>query len=480
MKGIARLILCSLLSLACFYSVSFADEYESISIAPPPLSDTPIDRLANNDLSATSSQKISLNFSNIKIRELLQIMAQFTNLNFVISDNVKGEMSIHLHQVPWDQALNVILKSQNLGERSVGQVVYVAPIPELLNQRLTELEGAQRMRDLVATQDRVVSLNYANAEEIQKILVTNTSSLLSARGAVNIDKRTNSVWIRDTPDHVKTMVRLIHQLDHPVQQVLIEARLVTIRRRYEEQLGARFGLTDPNHLTGTLEGANTLAAGAGPLSVPLAQRLNFDARSSGQIFGATTPPGSIGLAVAKVGGSFIDMELSALEEQNNLDIISAPKLITSNQQPAYIETGEQIPYQESTSSGATAVSFKDALLKLEVTPQITPDNRVILKLKVTDNRPGLPINGQGGSVNFSIDTEEESSVVLLNNHQTVVLGGVYRLTKDNIVRRIPFLGKLPVIGMFFSEKDKRNDKNELLIFLTPHIIHKPSDISASG
>lgn len=471
------------LVIVFFCSVSFAQN--NASITPPPLSDTgvitendtvPIDRLANN----ITSQKISLNFTNIKIRELLQIMSQFTNLNFVLSDNVKGEMSIHLHQVPWNEALNVILKSQNLGERRVGPVIYVAPIPELLNQRLTELQADQKMRDLVPLEDRVISLNYANAEDIQKILVSPNSSLLSARGATNIDKRTNSIWIRDTPDHVNTVTQMIRQLDHPVKQVLIEARVVSIRRRFEEQIGARFGLTKPNHVTGTLEGANTLASGGGPLSVPLAQRLNFDSPALGDIFGAAGTPGSIGMAVANLGGTFVDLELSALEEQNSLDVVSAPKLITANEQPAYIQTGEQIPYQAATSSGATDVQFKDALLKLEVTPQITPDGRVILKLKVTDNRPGSPINGANGSVNYSIDTQEESSVVLLNNHQTVVLGGVYRKTKTNIVRRIPFLGSLPLIGALFSNKVEGSDQKELLIFLTPSIIHKPADISATS
>lgn len=477
-RFILRFASCALISVACFVGVAFAKE--ATSSAPPlsePVSvsyeDAPIDHLAN------SKEKISLNFTNIKIRELLQIMAQFTNLNFVLSDSVQGEMSIHLHQVPWNQALHVILKSQNLGERRVGSIIYIAPIPDLLNQRLTELKAEQSMRDLVELKDRVVKLNYANAEDIQKILVTKDFSLLSSRGVTNIDKRTNSVWVRDTPEHIDTVIRLIQQLDHPVKQVLIEARLVKIRRRFEEQLGARFGLTNPKKLSGTLTGANSMAGGTRPVNVTLADRLNFNSPASGTIFGTSGAPGSIGLAVARLDNNLIDLELSALEEQNNVDILSAPKLITSNQQPAYIQTGEQVPYQAATSSGATSVQFKDAVLKLEVTPQITPDHRIILKLKVSNNTVGSPITGSGGSVNYAIDTEEEESVVLLNNHQTVVLGGVYRLTKKNVVRRIPFLGKLPLLGALFRNKVEQSDKNELLIFLTPHIIHKPADISST-
>jgi len=474
----------ALLLMVAVGSFAIAAPTESTqSTMPPPLSELSVSETPAHQNIHRTFQKISLNFTNIKIRELLQIMAQFTNLNFVLSDNVQGEMSIHLRQVPWDQALRVILKSQNLGERRVGNIIYIAPISDLLKQRLTELQAEQSMRDLVALQDRIVKLNYANAEEIQKILVTKDFSLLSSRGATNVDKRTNSVWVRDTPEHIDTVVKLIKQLDHPVKQVLIEARIVKIRRRFEQQLGARFGLTGAKtfsgSMSGTLTGANTIAGGTTPVNTTLANRLNFNTPATGTIFGASGAPGSIGLAVAKLGSNLIDLELSALEEQNNLDVLSAPKLITSNQQPAYIQTGEQIPYQSATSSGATDVQFKDALLKLEVIPQITPDNRVVLKLKVSNNSPGAAIAGSGGSINFSIDTEEEESVVLLNDHQTVVLGGVYRLTKKNVVRRIPFLGKLPLFGALFRNKVESTDKNELLIFLTPHIIHKPADISSA-
>lgn len=455
--------------------------------AAPPLSDdinitTPKfdNTLINQSTAQKSAQLISLNFTNIKVRELLQIIAQFTKLNFVINDNVKGEMSIHLHQVPWTQALNVILKSQNLGERSVGNVVYVAPLEDLMKQQIAELEANQKMRELVPLTDRIIHLNYADAADIQNILVTKNFSLLSSRGSTNIDKRTNSLWVRDTPDHVKTVVKLIKELDYPVKQVLIEARIVSVDEGFERQLGARFGLSRPSHLSGTLAGANSLAGGTSLNNVTLANRLNFDSAANGSMFGTTSAPGSIGLAISQLGSNFIDLELSALEAEKDLNIISSPRLITSNQQKAYIKTGKQIPYSSATSSGATSVSFVDAVLKLEVTPQITPDNRVILNLTVSNDSAGAAVPVAGGGQSIPINTEEEQSRVLLNDNQTVVLGGVYTREKTKNIRRIPFLGKLPIVGNLFKNTDKLTEKTELLIFLTPHIIQKPSDLSTEN
>ncbi|PIZ04517.1 MAG: type IV pilus secretin PilQ [Gammaproteobacteria bacterium CG_4_10_14_0_8_um_filter_38_16] len=429
-----------------------------------------------------SPELISLNFTSIRVRELLQIIAQFTKLNFVITDNVKGEMSIHLRQVPWTQALDVILKSQNLGERQVDNIIYIAPVDDLLKQQIAELEAKQRVRDLAPLEDRVIRLNYASAEDIQNILVAKNFSLLSARGTTSIDKRTNSLWIRDTPAHIKTVTKLIKKLDYPVKQILIEARVVDINRQFERALGARFGLTRAvgrGSVTGTLDGANALATGTDLNSVPLAQRLNFDEPvGAGTIFSGATP-GSIGLALSKLGPFFVDMELSALEAQNDLDIISSPRLITSNQHKAYIETGEQIPYQNASSSGATSVSFADALLKLEVTPQITPDNRVILDLTVSNNSPGTTVNLSGGGQAIGINTEQEQSRILLNDNQTVVLGGVYKRQKNDVVTRIPFISKIPLLGHLFRSTDKYTNNDELLIFLTPHIIQKPGDASSS-
>jgi hypothetical protein len=274
-------------------------------------------------------QLISLNFTNIKVRELLQIIAQFTKLNFVINENVKGETSIHLYRVPWTRALDVILKSQNLGERRIGNVIYISTVADLMQQQISELEAKQRMSDLVGLEDRVVRLNYANASDILKVLDTKNFSLLSSRGSTNIDARSNSIWIRDTPDHLNTIVGLIKQLDQPVKQVEIEAKIVSIDRQYERQIGARFGLSRPSHLSGTLNGANQMAQGTPPANVtntttnsnePYGSRLNFDQAATGNMFGSTSTPGSIGLAVAQLGAYFVDLELiGAAEDVGDTD-----------------------------------------------------------------------------------------------------------------------------------------------------------------
>jgi len=311
------------------------------------------------------------------------------------------------------------------------------------------------------------------------LLSSGNNTLLSKRGSVSVDTRTNALWIRDTARNLKGIVHLIKRLDFPVKQVVIEARVVTVEKKFERNLGAAFGISSPRHLSGTLKGANQLAQGISTANVtPIAQRLNFDLPAGNSIFGVKAQAGSIALAALPIGGvTTLDLELSALEQEGIINLISTPRLITSNQYPAYIKTGEEIPYQESTSSGATSVAFKDAVLELKVTPQITPDNRIILNLTVSNNRAGIPIKLGKDNSAIPIATEEESSRVLLNDHQTVVLGGVYQQTKTKVVTRIPFLGRIPLLGYLFRRTINRTIKRELLIFLTPHIVHKPSDLS---
>lgn len=438
------------------------------NIPPPPLS-------SEGYHHGQPGRLITLNFTNIPTRELLQIIAQFTGLNFVISDAVKGSMSIHLSNIPWTQALAVILKSQGLDQRQVGNIVYVAPIQELARQEIAALQAKQQVENLAQLQNRLIYLKYANAEDVAKLLSSKTGTLLSPRGTVAVDKRTNSLWIRDNRKNIATIARLIRGIDRPVQQVLIEARVVSIETPYERQLGVRFGITKPDHLSGTLEGANALQQGIPPAFIPIGDRLNFDVPAA-NIF--NNSPGTVGIALAKLGGGYLlDLELSALEREGIIELVSSPRLVTSNQNPAYIKVGEEIPYQTATSSGATAIEFKDAVLQLEVTPQITPDKRVVLKIKVSNNRAGVPVPLDGGGSAIPIETEEEESSVLLDNNQTIVLGGVYRQEKRDIIVRVPFLGAIPVLGVLFKKTEKVNDKRELLIFLTPHIIFKPSNLT---
>jgi len=450
-----------------------------IKMGAPPLSQTESQDPGDKLLDA-AAKKISLNFTSIPARELLQVIAQFTHLNFVISDDVSGKMSIHLKDVPWDEALDVILTSQSLGQRRVGQITYIAPLKQLDQQEISQLQAKQKKDALSPLQNHILNLHYAAAEDIAKLLTspTGSGSLVSARGSVGVDKRTNSILIRDTSKNIRLISTSVKRLDFPTKQVMIEARVVTIERPYEQQLGARFGVSNSSRLSGTLEGANEIALGAKPVHVPIKDRLNFNVPAT-SIFGAQ--PASIGLAVARLGKTFVDMELSALQYTGHVELISSPQLVTANQHPAYIQVGEEIPYQVASSSGATAVEYKDAVLKLAVTPLITPGNRVILHVKISNNRRGKDflINGGEGasSIAVPIDTEEEESDILVNDHQTVVLGGVYRHENQKIVSRVPFLGEIPVLGHLFKHTSIKNNKNELLIFLTPHIVNKPSDLA---
>lgn len=463
-----------------------------------PTDDTPLSKyIKNNDSSSPQpqAQRITLNFANIPSRELIQIFAQFTGLNFIVSDNVKGNTSIHLENIPWQQALDAILKSQGLDQRRVGNAIIIAPIDEIANQEVKELQAeqkieetkyknqidnlqaVQRIEDLQPLVNRVLTLNYAKAADI-KDLLTKDGSLLSPRGKVGVDTASNSVWIRDTELHADSLARLVKRLDSPVRQVLIEARIVKIDRPYEKSLGIRWGVTSvENNLSGNLVGANYLVNGqpASAVTPVLTDRLNFNTPASA-LNNGTLNPATVGLALAQLGNFNIDLEVSALEYEGKLETISKPRLVTSNLQTAKISTGEEIPYNEATSSGATSISFKEASLSLEVTPRITPDNRVILTLKVANDQQGnsVPV-GTGTAV--TINTEQEESQVLVDNNQTIVLGGVFKLQKNKTVTRIPFLGQLPIVGYLFKQTIWKNTRSELLIFLTPKIINKPSDLS---
>ncbi len=447
----------------------------------PPLSD---------EAQSNGTKLISLNFANIETRKVLQIFAQFTGLNFLISDNVKGSLSVHFDQVPWQQALNVILRSQGLGSQRFGKIMIIAPINELASHemqtlkadqeleklkaagKIQTLETEKKINDLEPLYNTIITLKYAKAEDIVKTLQSSASSLLSPRGQVSFDNRTNSIWIRTTLDQLYKVKQLVKRLDFPVKQVLIEARIVSIERPFEKQLGVRFGISAPTHLSGTLAGANQLAQGTTAPNVdPIANRLNFDIPAA-PLFGR---PWSVGLAVARLGGStLLDLELSALEQEGKIQLVSTPSLVTSDNQPAYIKTGEEIPYQEATSSGATAVVYKSAELSLTVTPQIIDNIRVILTLTVSNNRRGTVVNLSGGGQAIPIRTEEEKSQVLVNNGQTIVLGGVYTQDKRKVLTRVPFLSNIPVVGALFRHNTTVNTRTELLIFLTPRIIERPS------
>jgi type IV pilus assembly protein PilQ len=424
------------------------------------------------DKKVFTGKLISLNFQDIQLRAVLNLLAEFSGIDIVVSDKVSGNITLRLNNVPWDQALDIILTTQNLDMRQTGNVMLIDSAAVFSKREKQELTARQEAKKLSPVRSELLQINYAKAADIAIMLKDKETSLLTERGTVSVDTRTNTIWIQDTGAQIEEVIDLVKKLDVPVKQVLIEARIVNVTKNCAEDLGVRFGVSKPSHLSGTLEGANKFAQGLPPANVlPIAERLNVDLGASP--IGAS--PASIGVALAKLGGGILlDLELSALESEGRAEIIASPRLMTTNQQEAIIESGEDIPYQESTSSGATAVAFKKATLSLKVVPQITPDGKLLMDLQIhQDSDSGRSVQGVPIILTKSIDTN-----VLVNNGQTIVLGGIYQQDKSNSITRVPFLGKLPVVGNLFSRSEARLSNEELLIFITPRIITDNLSITA--
>lgn len=411
-----------------------------------------------------TGKRISLNFQNIQVRAVLQLMAEFTGINMVVSDRVMGNITLNLNDIPWDQALDIILTTRSLSQRKIGSIMLIAPAEEIVEREKKELEARREDSQMVPLHSEFLQINYAKASDIATLLKDKETSFLSSRGSLGVDARTNILWIQDSNSRIDKIKKLVKQLDIPVQQVLIEARLVNVTKDFAEDLGIRFGVSKPTFLSGALKKANQVLPNAASVEeISLADRLNFDLAS----LPLSTSPTSVGIALAKLGdGILLDLELSALESEGRGEVISSPRLITINQQAAVIESGEEIPYQEATSGGATAVAFKKAVLSLKVTPQITPDNKILMDLKINQDIPSPKVfNGVP-----TIITKEIQTNVLVNNGQTIVLGGIYKQDKNNEINRIPFLGDLPVVGALFRNQSTSIKNEELLIFITPRII----------
>lgn len=405
---------------------------------------------------------MTLNFQDISVRAVLQIIAGYNDFNLVTSDSVTGNITLRLDGVPWDQALDVVLRVKGLDKRMDGSILMVAPAEELAAREAKELKAKQQVEDLEPLYSEYIRLNYAKAEEFADLLKTDTNSIISQRGSVSVDKRTNTLLIKDTAKSIESVRRMVETLDIAVRQVVIESRMVTVRDNVKEDLGVRWGFSDQqgsDGLSGTLEGANTISNGTIP---SITDRLNVNLPIS-------NPAGSIGMHVAKLAnGTLIDLELTALEEENRGEIIASPRITTANQQKARIEQGTEIPYVEAASSGATTVSFKKAVLSLEVTPHITPDNKVILDLVITQDTRGDTVQTPTGPA-VAIDTQQIQTQVLVENGQTVVLGGIFQQQIINSTKKVPLLGDIPYLGVMFRSTSEFNEKKELLIFVTPKI-----------
>ena len=406
---------------------------------------------------------ITMDFQDIQVRSVLQTLADFVGMNLVVSDAVTGSITLRLHDVPWDQALDMILKTQSLGKKQEGNILFIDTSSAFVARERTAFEERLAIQKLIPLQAELLQINYAKADDIAIMLNDKTSSLLSERGTLRVDSRTNSIWLQDSSVKIKEIKRLLMRLDVPVKQVQIEARLVNMTNDCAQDLGVRWGLSRSTTISGTLNGANSLAKGAATADIPISDRLNIDL--SAMPFDAT--PASVGIALAKLGDHvLLDLELSALESEGRAEIIASPRLMTTNQQAAVIESGEDIPYQEATLSGATAVAFKKAVLSLKVIPQITPDGQLLMDLQISqDSDSGRRVHGVPILLTKLIETH-----VLVKNGQTLVLGGIQKQNKNNAIARVPFLGTLPVLGHLFSRKQVRKRQEELLIFITPKIV----------
>lgn len=413
-------------------------------------------------------QPMSLNFQDLPIRTVLQIIADFNGFNLVVSDTVSGTLTLRLNSVPWDQALDIVLRTKGLDKRMEGNVLMVAPSDELAAREARELEAKKKVEEFEVLVSEFIQINYAKASEIAALLKSEGTSILTPRGQVSVDARTNTLLVKDTTSGIETVKKAVKTLDIPIKQVLIEARMVTIRDNIDEQLGIRWGISgnssDGNGSTGvsgSLEGASqtrlgTIGSDSGP-------RLNVN-------LPVASPAGSIAVQIARLAdGTLLDLELSALERENKGEIVATPRITASNQRMSRIEQGTEIPYVQAASSGATSVSFKKAVLSLEVTPQITPDNSVILDLNITQNARGDTVSTPTGPA-VAIDTQQLQTQVTARNGETIVLGGIYQQQVINSVSKVPLLGDIPFIGRVFRTDTSFNEKRELLIFVTPKIV----------
>jgi type IV pilus assembly protein PilQ len=426
---------------------------------------------------------------------VLQLLADASGQNIVVSDSVSGNVTLRLQNVPWDQALDIVLRTKGLDKRKQDNVIIVAPQAELAAREKADLAARKDVQELAPLRSEYLQVNYAKAKDMESLIKSQNNSLLSPRGSVAVDERTNTLLLQDTSDRLADVRRLVATLDIPVRQVLIEARIVIVANDFKRELGAIIGLTNWHkngqnglvYSTGTAAGLdqmqstfitgqnainNALNTVPPPATIPLptygipsaVNRYNVNLPVS-------NPAGTFALGI--LGSNFIvDLELSAAQAETQANIISSPRVVTANQKEATIEQGVEIPYQQSASSGATTIQFKKAVLSLKVTPQVTPDNRIIMDLDVRDDSVGNVVVASGGVNVPSINTREIATQVLVNDGQTVVLGGILETTQREDDTKVPYLGDIPILGHLFKNTSHEDNKDELMIFITPKIVHE--------
>jgi len=442
-------------------------------------------KLVQGSKGGYAGEKLSLNFQNVEVRSVLNVIADFTDLNIITSDSVQGNLTLRLKDVPWDQALDIILQTRGLDMRKNGNVVLIAPRDELATKEKLALESKQQINELEAVRTETYQLNYAKAVDIAKLLGDEKQRILSKRGSAVVDNRTNQLFVQDVSSRLEEVRKLVGQLDIAVRQVLIEARIVEANDSFSKNLGARLGYgedTRPNLGAGRRVIGDTVQSNIGA-------HLATNAGVSGF---TTTPPNftgssnaetaqNVNLPASGLGGfgasalslilfnrdksRFLSLELSALEADGKGKIISSPRVLTANNVEALIEQGTELPYQQATSSGATSISFRKANLALKVKPQITPDGNIIMSLDV--NKDAV---GQVTTAGFAVDTKHIKTEVLVENGGTVVIGGIYTQDVRNTVTKVPFFGDIPVVGNLFKNQQRQDNKTELLVFVTPRIV----------
>lgn len=424
---------------------------------------------------AYTGEKLSLNFQDIDVRSVLQLIADFTDLNLVASDTVAGNITLRLQNVPWDQALDLVLKTKGLDKRQVGNVLLVAPADEIAARERQELESQKQIAELAPLRRELIQVNYAKAADMAKLFqsVTSADGSADVRGSVTVDDRTNSIIAYQTQERLDELRRIIAQLDIPVRQVMIEARIVEANVNYDKALGVRWGGS-------TRRGNWSLYGKDGATSFDDGQAFlpGTDTVGDFTLEDGVAPVPFVDMGVAAstsgIGIGFLtdnlvlDLQLSAMESSGNGEVVSQPKVVTADKETAKILKGQEVPYQEASSSGATSTSFKEAALSLEVTPQITPDNRIIMEVKVTKDAPDFQraINGVP-----PINKNEVNAKVLVSDGETIVIGGVFENTQTKAIEKVPFLGDLPYLGRLFRRDIVQDNKTELLVFLTPRIMN---------
>jgi type IV pilus assembly protein PilQ len=431
-----------------------------------------------------SGERLTLNFQDIETRAVLQLLAETSGQNMVISDSVGGNVTLRLQNVPWDQALDIVMRTKGLDMRREGNVMFVGPATEIAAREKERFTALKQIQELAPLRTEYLQVNYAKASDLSALIKAGKGgSLLSERGSVSIDERTNTLLLQDTAERLADIRRLVSTLDIPVRQVMIEARIAIVNDTFSRDLGTRFGVSAAFQHGGS-DGLGFIGAGgagrndgeisvspvAGGPSVNTVALPPVDSRYMVNL-PAANPAGRIALTLLD-SDYVVDLELSAAQAEGRGEIISAPRVITANQREATIEQGTEIPYQQASSSGATSVTFKKAVLSLKVTPQITPDNRVILDLTVAKDSVGQNVpSGQGGFIP-SIDTRTITTQVIMNDGQTVVLGGILETERRTAENKVPLLGDIPVLGHLFKENSKVDNKAELLIFVTPRILRE--------